>query len=32
MWLNGGDLAIGLGRALMRGRNAAMTTILESFA
>jgi hypothetical protein len=32
MWLNGGDLAIGLGRALMRGRNAATTTILESFA
>jgi hypothetical protein len=29
MWLNGGDLAIGLGRALMRGRNAAMTTILN---
>jgi hypothetical protein len=29
MWLDGGDLAIGLGRALMRGRNAAMPTILN---
>jgi hypothetical protein len=32
MWLNGGVVAIGPGRALMRGQNAAMPTILESFA
>lgn len=29
MWLNGGVVAIGPGRALMRGRNVAMPTILN---
>jgi hypothetical protein len=32
MWLNGSVVFIGPGRALMRGQNVAMPTILESFA